>query len=133
MCLTLREKDSDKPYDDSDIRWKTIRMVEQKFYSMFGSNLTMYEDIGKENIAKDYTRHFMETREWDIGFHVFVERETARNYTCRDSLYVKVKVEGFIASGYENPCIGLKTETWKKMTILEIYDNEGNNVTEKYK
>jgi len=67
----------------------------------------------------------------DIGFHVFVHKSDAEHRVANGESHhvlVKVRVSGFNKSGGFG-VMSQDCETWNKMTILEVYNQQGKNIT----
>jgi hypothetical protein len=124
MCLTIISgKDHKTPYNNKKIRWKYV------FRGLAKKGEYTAPHAGMEYAAKGIWMHatdaFRDTfhgdPRYDIGFHVLITRESARQcsgsglYTCGNERVVKVEVDGFIASGMFG---GHKTETWKRMRLI---------------
>lgn len=132
MCLdNIRRGKDNKPYNKSNIRWKVLGIYGKRFSGIYVS--TIYK-LGVKKIALN--KGSKNAQESDIGFHVFVHKKDAFDFAAQKEkvVIVKVEVEGFNASGtwlraYEN----CKSETWKYMKIVEVFDEKGNNITKNYK
>ncbi len=152
MCLKLREIDSDKPYIDGNIRWKIAEIIEttNEILSAFVIDRHTYkrykyDTIGEKNIAEIIDNLFFDDIKEYSGFHVFIDKEDCRNQMrdCqslvkknREKLVLlKVNVDNFIKSGICEffPKSFRNCETWKEMTILEVYDINGNDITDKFR
>jgi hypothetical protein len=116
MCLEPRKENSDKPYNESKFRWKIASRYIDKLISSYRGY------IYKNNqwmIAKGNPNGSLSSR--DIGFHVFITRDDARNYKKSRSwmdecVVIKVEVREFNTSGHFK---GYRSETWKKMKVLK--------------
>jgi hypothetical protein len=122
-----RQKDSDKPYNDSKIRYKLL--IDDDNPSLFYSPDYYTEwEIGKWNTAKVSPDHFPFS--CDIGFHVFVTLEDAINFRRLTELrlnIVELEVDEFNSSG-TFPGLNRVTweaadyncETWKRARVVEL-------------
>ena len=134
MCLTLRKTNSDKPYDDSNIRWKVMFVRDGKIRSYYHVDtiwkLGEWKDCGVG--VSDHPS--------DFGIHVYVSEKAAAavataeancfDYMKEKLVVAKVEVEGFFASGDH---MFIPSETWQRARILELFDKSGNNMTDKFK
>jgi hypothetical protein len=115
MCLRLRTENSNKPYNESKIRWKVAERANGNLVAPYA--YTIYDKtqwmVAKNNSDKfwDFFRHT------DIGFHVFVTRKDARNFrtALNSGTVIRVEVDGLVASGYFGD---RRSETWNRMRIL---------------
>ena len=128
MCINLyANQPASTPYNDSRIGWKVLIINQDGELES-----AMYEHIWKVGV-----RHRSKCRDKDTwpqnhGFHVWVNRSTAENEVgCGGHLLAKVKVEGHIYSGVNS--FGRLSETWKRATLLAVYNGKGKNVTYRYK
>jgi hypothetical protein len=131
MCLLLDSSNIDprKPIKEDNIRWKVLnngfaRHLESPYYNC----------VWKFNDWKTAKRNYF-TQSKDIGFHVFLSKKDAIHYSNAGDVIVKIEVKDHnysgitIASGKN-----LKTETWKKARVIEVYTSSGrHNITKRFK
>lgn len=116
MCLTLREKNSRKPWNKKRLRWKMAKLDCNGLRAFYQS--TPYEP-GKWMQAKGNPAH-----KRCFGFHVMTERKhlmygtEARHWY--DRVHLLVEVKGFLRSGHYNAAGPDKCETWNQMRIVKV-------------
>ena len=143
MCLILREKDGDKPYNTSTERWKTV-LVNDKGEITSRWVYTEKWTIGewkrgvmvpgwRKTVFEEWVTdangngHGESVLDHDHGIHVYLAESDAR-YSCaftrRDVApfirLAKVEVREFLASGVTEWISGFATETWKEARIIEL-------------
>lgn len=128
MCLIPRFEDSDKPWNDSRIRWKVMR---KNSNDKFRGDIYDYGyELNKWNVSICFRalRIFLgEHISYNTAFHVFTNKQDAirlaKHYTSvfREDYYVvMVQVKDFVCSGHSS-AHDYHSETWNKLRILETY------------
>lgn len=128
MCLTLRKKNSRKPYNKSRIRYKKAKFP-WNWDSYDRSKITApYMDTEYKTDGKWMRAHFNDTTfdgyEEGFGFHVFLTERDVRDHMRANAdrkkdgfCILKVEVRGFQRSGIYGL---LRSETWSQMRILKV-------------
>jgi hypothetical protein len=117
MCLTLRSRHSDKPYNRSTIRWKIANV------GRCGGLTSQYKSapISRTKVNKARTKG-LEAKH--AGIHVYVTRAAAIvQCWCHDKAVLKVRVKGFLASGtFSRATVDRidKSETWREYRVLSV-------------
>jgi hypothetical protein len=130
MCLTLRSANSDKPYNSKKVRWKIVLKYKNGYFYRPAFAIAEKYELNKWMVANHNNTFGSKSDLHDIGFHVFVTREDAREFkdkylfTTQSSYPImRVEVDEFIASGRFNVTFsvspGVRSETWKKMRIVK--------------
>ncbi len=128
MSLTPREKNSKKPYNDSNIRWKQVSVFHTGGLSIGSRFYEHTWNVGVKHEAKPGAMFAMPE---DIGFHVWVDKANAFKHCLnpRCEIVIKVEVSGFNCSG--DFCGA--SETWKYAKVLAVYNSKGKNITYRFK
>lgn len=134
MCLTLDSSNiaPELPIKEGNIRWKVLDLhplyyrLESPYFGSCVWNLNVWKT------ARNYNS--LNTRRQDIGFHVFLTKKDAVYYAQPRQVIVKVEVEQHNYSGLALINKKLKTETWKRARVLEVYTSSGRyNITKRFK
>ncbi len=134
MCLRKRLHDSDKPYDESKIRYKLIMKQGEQFTSPFVGQQKwvpgVWYDAVEAKVGKQEdgsVNHMQATVDpVNFGFHVYttLPDAIAVQNVCA-CIIGKFEVDGFIASGgnrYFNQDQITPEETWKRAKLIEIVE-----------
>lgn len=131
MCLSsIRSGKNHKPYNKSNIRWKIVREHSSKLVTPFYNS---HYKLGVRRKCRNQDLDYCNLE--DIGFHVFVNKKDAFCYANGNGCYnvMKVIVEGFKLSGeWDVRFDSFKSETWKYITAMNVYDKKGNDITKNY-
>lgn len=133
MCLNLR-KDYHKPYNKSNIRWKLGIFDKEELTSFYRKQ--KYEknewmvafNTCDLNLFKKYETewgiNYVSNWRTKYGFHTFLDKKSIK-VVKSGAVILKLDCQDFIASG---TFFGKKSETWRKMRIIEIYDRNGKSI-----
>lgn len=126
------------PKYQGNIRWKILEKV-----SGFLSFRSPFREFWwrKDNNIIDHPSTSQDSQQ---GFHVYLFKQTAINAAkkiycfenCPIAYIVKLKCHDFIAGGIIDHCDdysdGKRGERWGRADILNVYDLDGNDVTNNF-
>lgn len=115
MCLRLRERRSNSPYNKSNIRWKCVAIIN-------GCPVSAYR--GKKYKKKNWNYaelgtygHIPYYSESSHGFHVLLNKKDAETLSGELGAEPrKIEVVGFLKSGMFG---SMKSETWMAFRFID--------------